>query len=317
MITIPVIGRVHSLFKENTTPGIMRAEESTIEVFKELAEGLLKTELSDFLEIYFYFDKAEPYKLTTHSYTGEYKGIFATRSPRRPSKIGSTIVKLIERKGNLLKVQGLDALDGTPVIDIKPIHIPFTEEQLDEAAIYSRKTSPRKQVFSNIWANKLNLLLLDAAQTHGHFCTGLALGVMMAAKAMQIVRKNSEGLCNLTAIAESANCSLDAIQFVTGCTFGNKKLSLTDNGKLAMTMIKKEEIKLNIALRPNAIEYLKKEISGFTNEALDCCCHEEDTTTIRKNIEQAFDVLKLDFEKVFVVEMSHSLKRNNKVEYPI
>jgi len=308
MITIPVIGKVHSQFKKNTTPGIMRAEESMIEISEDYAGGLLKIELSDYLEVYFHFDKAEPYKLTTHSYTGEFKGIFATRSPRRPSKIGSTIVKLIGRNGNMLKVQGLDALDGTPVIDIKPIHIPFTEEQLDEAAIYGRKISPRKQVFSNIWANKLNLMLLDAAQTHGYFCIGLAMGVMMAAKAMQIVRKNSEGLCNLTAIAESSNCSLDAIQFVTGCTFGNKKLSLTNNGNLAMTLIKKGEIKVRIALRTDAIESMKKEIPDFTNEALDCCCHEEDTTAIRQNIGRAFDVLKLDFDKVFVVENSHFIE---------
>lgn len=307
MITIPAIGKVHSLFKENTTPGIMREEESMIEVFDEMAEGLLKTELSDYLEIYFHFDKAEPYKLTTHSYTGEFKGIFATRSPHRPSKIGSTIVKFIGRNGNLLRVRGLDALDGTPVIDIKPIHIPFTEEQLDEAAIYSRKTSPRKQVFSNIWAGKLHLLLLDVAQTHGHFCTGLALGVMMAAKAMQIMRKNSEGLCNLSAIAESVNCSLDAIQFVTGCTFGNKKLSLSDNGKLAMTLIKKEEIKVRIALRADAFGYIKEELSDFNNEALTCCGSAQDVTTIRKNIEEAFNFLKLDSDRLFEVEVHRTI----------
>jgi len=52
------------------------------------------------------------------------KGIFATRSPVRPNPICKTTVKLIERKGNTLKVEGLDAIDDTPVIDIKP-HLPF------------------------------------------------------------------------------------------------------------------------------------------------------------------------------------------------
>ena len=48
------------------------------------------------------------------------RGLFATRTPNRPSRIGKTTVRLINRQGNILKVKGLDALDGTPVIDIKP-----------------------------------------------------------------------------------------------------------------------------------------------------------------------------------------------------
>ena len=47
-------------------------------------------------------------------------GIFATRSPARPNPVCATVVRLLERKGNVLKVQGLDAIDGSPIIDIKP-----------------------------------------------------------------------------------------------------------------------------------------------------------------------------------------------------
>ena len=47
-------------------------------------------------------------------------GVFATRSPSRPNPIGKATVRLLERKKNILKVKGLDAIDGTPVIDIKP-----------------------------------------------------------------------------------------------------------------------------------------------------------------------------------------------------
>ena len=47
-------------------------------------------------------------------------GVFATRSPDRPNPIGKATVKLLQRKGNILIVEGLDAIDGTPVIDIKP-----------------------------------------------------------------------------------------------------------------------------------------------------------------------------------------------------
>ena len=47
-------------------------------------------------------------------------GLFASRSPNRPNPVGTATVRLLERRGNILKVEGLDAIDGTPVIDIKP-----------------------------------------------------------------------------------------------------------------------------------------------------------------------------------------------------
>ena len=47
-------------------------------------------------------------------------GLFSTRTPRRPNPIGLTVVKLLERRANVLRVQGLDALDGSPVVDLKP-----------------------------------------------------------------------------------------------------------------------------------------------------------------------------------------------------
>ncbi|MFX0043771.1 MAG: tRNA (N6-threonylcarbamoyladenosine(37)-N6)-methyltransferase TrmO [Candidatus Hodarchaeota archaeon] len=58
------------------------------------------------------------------------KGIFATRSPVRPNPICKTTVKLLERKGATLIVEGLDAIDNTPVVDIKP-HIPFYDSPLN------------------------------------------------------------------------------------------------------------------------------------------------------------------------------------------
>jgi tRNA-Thr(GGU) m(6)t(6)A37 methyltransferase TsaA len=58
------------------------------------------------------------------------KGIFATRSPVRPNPICNTTVKLVERKGNVLVVEGLDAIDGSPIIDIKP-HLPSYDSPLN------------------------------------------------------------------------------------------------------------------------------------------------------------------------------------------
>jgi len=60
-------------------------------------------------------------------------GRFATRSPSRPNPVGQATVKLLERRGNILKVKGLDAIDGTPVIDIKP-YIPGYDSADDAKA---------------------------------------------------------------------------------------------------------------------------------------------------------------------------------------
>ena len=57
-------------------------------------------------------------------------GLLATRSPDRPNPVGIATVRLLQRQGNILKVEGLDAIDGTPVIDIKP-HIPGYDSAAD------------------------------------------------------------------------------------------------------------------------------------------------------------------------------------------
>ena len=57
-------------------------------------------------------------------------GLFATRTPNRPNRIGKATVRLLQRQGNILRVEGLDAIDGTPVIDIKP-YIPGYDSMAD------------------------------------------------------------------------------------------------------------------------------------------------------------------------------------------
>ena len=68
------------------------------------------------------FDRSEGFDLTATPPTdgGRLHGVFATRSPRRPNPIGLTVVELLGRDGPLLRVRGVDMLDGTPVLDLKP-----------------------------------------------------------------------------------------------------------------------------------------------------------------------------------------------------
>jgi tRNA (adenine37-N6)-methyltransferase len=94
---------------------------SKIVLEKDLEEGLYRIEDFEKLYILFYFSKAKGYELIQHRrYDGKLSGVFASRSPRRPNGIGLTIVELLRVEGNVIYVKGLDAINGTPVLDIKP-----------------------------------------------------------------------------------------------------------------------------------------------------------------------------------------------------
>lgn len=122
-LNIRIIGYVRNEFDKaepNQTDSIMRSV-STIEVLEEFADGLYKIEKYKELNILFWFDRSQGFELQTTTHSGDFRGVFACCSPRRPSPIGLTRVVLLEREGNILKVTGLDALNNTPVIDIKPV----------------------------------------------------------------------------------------------------------------------------------------------------------------------------------------------------
>ena len=98
---------------------------SEIAVNPELEEGLEGIEGFSHLEVFFYFHRLEGDRFSLKQHPRgradiPEMGVFAIRTPRRPSAIGASVVRLLERSGNVLRVQGLDAIDGTPVLDIKP-----------------------------------------------------------------------------------------------------------------------------------------------------------------------------------------------------
>lgn len=114
------IGTVNSKFKEPANPEEMRKSTSKIVVDSKYEDGLYRIEENQYLQVIFYFDKSDGYELIAQRRKGGTKGLFASRSPKRPTPLGVSVVELIERTGNELKVKGLDALNGTPVVDVKP-----------------------------------------------------------------------------------------------------------------------------------------------------------------------------------------------------
>ncbi len=119
------IGIIHSPFTEASgTPRqavFAKGSEGTVEVFAEFQEGLANLEGFERIWLLFWLDRAAPYRLKVKPYMDDkMRGLFATRAPSRPNPIGMSCVKLLSVEGNVLGVAEIDALDGTPLLDIKP-----------------------------------------------------------------------------------------------------------------------------------------------------------------------------------------------------
>lgn len=101
--------------------GAKHEAEGVLKILPEFEAGLTDIEGFSHLIILWEFDRAEGFELlgTPPSDTRPH-GVFATRSPRRPNPIGLTVVELQRRQGAELHVRGVDMLDGTPILDIKP-----------------------------------------------------------------------------------------------------------------------------------------------------------------------------------------------------
>jgi len=123
--TMKPIGTVHNDLGPGRARPRGRSAQSTIVVWPEYADALLGIESCERLQILFVFDRApaEAAPLQQHPMgdrSAPVRGAFALRSPHRPNPIGLTTVTLAHVEGNVLTVCGLDAWDGTPVLDIKP-----------------------------------------------------------------------------------------------------------------------------------------------------------------------------------------------------
>ena len=112
-------------------PGAKHDAEGILEILPEFALGLTDIEGFSHLFVLWVFDRSNGFELLgTPPIDDRPHGVFATRSPRRPNPIGLTVVELLRREGNSLHVRGLDMLDGSPILDLKPYLSSIPAEQL-------------------------------------------------------------------------------------------------------------------------------------------------------------------------------------------
>ena len=125
MFTSRAIGYVRSPYQStDQVPrglGAQHEAEGVLEILPEFEAGLLDIEGFSHLFVIWEFDRAEGFELQGKPPTDDRPhGVFATRSPRRPNPIALTVVELLRREGARLHVRGLDMLEGTPILDLKP-----------------------------------------------------------------------------------------------------------------------------------------------------------------------------------------------------
>lgn len=121
-VTLRPIGYVESEITEPASPDEIRMIESRIILDPALIQGLQGIEPGQQIMVIFYFHHSEGYDLLQHPHgdrSRPKRGVFALRSPHRPNPIGVTVVELVGIEDNIIRVLGLDAIQGTPVLDLK------------------------------------------------------------------------------------------------------------------------------------------------------------------------------------------------------
>jgi tRNA (adenine37-N6)-methyltransferase len=135
MFTFKPIGFVESPYKQTAEIprglGAKHNAEGILKILPEFEAGLVDIEGFSHLFVIWVFDRSSGFDLTACPPSdNRIHGVFATRSPRRPNPIGLSVVQLFRRGGAQLHVRGVDMLDGTPILDIKPYLSSIPQEAL-------------------------------------------------------------------------------------------------------------------------------------------------------------------------------------------
>lgn len=149
MFEMQPIGFVRSTYSETAQIpkgcGAKHEAEGVLDILPEFEQGLTDIEGFSHLFVIWTFHQAEGYSLLGKPPTDDRAhGVFATRSPRRPNPIGLTVVEMIRREGTRLHVRGIDMLDGTPILDIKPYLSSVPAEKLKRGWLAEAEARQKK-----------------------------------------------------------------------------------------------------------------------------------------------------------------------------
>lgn len=130
-VTMTPIGFVHTECTEIPRHWTISRVEGELVIDPAYQEGLRDIQPGDHLMVLFWFHRSRPFSpdllIQKPPHLDQRKGVFSICSPRRPNPLGHSIVEVLERIENRLRVRGLDMLDGTPILDLKPVVRPEPE----------------------------------------------------------------------------------------------------------------------------------------------------------------------------------------------
>ena len=237
-ISITPVGVVHSSYDD---PAVIPIEghQATIEIFPDYVEGLYRIEEHSHLWILSWFHKARRNFLRTvparvNPDAPEY-GVFGMRAAGRPNPIAITLVRLVEVKGNILQVMDLDALDGSPVLDIKPYF--ENDVVFSPVAPYFK---PKKAQM------RYNLLHKRAFRHHQEVCYGLLLAIRLAMVAVEHFDRLNYP--ELKLFVEGSPCLADTMQGLFNARLANPHRFSWKESDHTMVRLWDERIELNISL---------------------------------------------------------------------
>jgi tRNA-Thr(GGU) m(6)t(6)A37 methyltransferase TsaA len=141
------IGIIHSPFTEKDQSPIQASRSLAIglvEVYPEFADGLEDIEELSHIHLFYVFHKSSGYTLQVKPFLDDHEhGVFSTRYPCRPNPIGISTVRLLFRQKNALTIEGVDVLDGTPLLDIKP-YVPDFDLRTENVRVGWYETRSKK-----------------------------------------------------------------------------------------------------------------------------------------------------------------------------
>jgi len=140
------IGTIHSPFKDiegvPIQPTAAEGVAGTVEIKPKYADGLKDIEGFSHIILMYHFHLSEGYSLEAKPFMdNSLHGVFATRAPRRPNPIGISVVRLVRVEGRTLHIEGVDIVDGTPLLDIKPYVPEFDAAKVERIGWLSEKAS--------------------------------------------------------------------------------------------------------------------------------------------------------------------------------
>ena len=148
-IELESIGTIHTEFKAiegmPIQPTGANGIKGTIEIKDKFVDGLKDLNGFSHIHIIYLLHKVEGYLLEVKPFMDDnIHGVFATRSPKRPNRIGMSVVKINKVEGNTVYIENVDVLDGTPLLDIKPYVPQLYEDTIDELKIGWFETNHQK-----------------------------------------------------------------------------------------------------------------------------------------------------------------------------